>query len=294
MRRVGRLFALVATALVATVGPAQDVPQAARGDYTAVEANPVDQAAFERLLAGLPKVRLDDDGTPRTYYVWEGDMLLNAEEIRAIIFARRAATAPARGAAELLVQLRADGLPGHWSRRDRALTYAVDCSTFTDRAQCATTRQLFAAAARDWVRTCGDCGLSFREVATTPGVRPGTGSGAPNMVVRLQPDTNAYLAIAFFANDPAFKRYVSVTPGFFTTGFDRTGILRHEIGHVLGYRHEHNRALAGCYFEDDRWVALTPYDPKSVMHYFCGGGGTRELKLSASDIAGHRQLYRSD
>lgn len=276
---------------LAAAAPAQ-TPRAARPDFVAVDANVADEAAFNRLLAGLPQVRLDDDGTPRTFYVWEGDMPLGAEEIRAILFAKKAGVEPARGSQELLLQLRSDGQPGHWLRGRRALTWAADCSTFDTPARCTTARQLFAAAARDWERACTNCGLTLREVPGAAGIRPSGGTERPTLVLRYQPDAFDYLAIAFFANDPAFKRYVSVTPGFFETSFDRTGILRHEIGHVLGYRHEHNRALTGCHFEDNRWVALTPYDPKSVMHYFCGGGGTRALTLSASDVAGHRQLYR--
>ncbi|MFS0736861.1 hypothetical protein ABC347_07410 [Sphingomonas sp. 1P06PA] len=269
-----------------------DTPRAGRSDFAAVDANVADQAAFDRLLSGLPQIRFDDDGTPRTFYVWEGDMALSAEEIRAIIFARKAGVEPARGPQELLLQLRSDGQPGYWMRGKRTLSWAADCASFETSAQCATARQLFTTAARDWVRACGGCGLSFREVAGAARIQPGDGAGQPTLVLRYQPDQFDYLAIAFFANDPAFKRFVSVTPGFFSTSFDNAGILRHEIGHVLGYRHEHNRALTGCHFEDDRWVALTPYDPKSVMHYFCGGGGTRALQLTASDIAGHRQLYR--
>lgn len=284
--------AAVALALALLTAAGEPQPRAARGDFAAVDANVADQAAFDRLLAGLPQIRFDDEGTPRNYYLWEGDMLLSAEEIRAIIFAKKAGVVPARGSQELLLQLRSDGQPGHWLRGKRALTWAADCATFASAAECATARALFAKAAADWVRTCPDCGLSFREVTIPRPVLPGTQSQPPTMVLRYQPEAFDYLAIAFFANDPAFKRFVSVTPGFFTTSFDRTGILRHEIGHVLGYRHEHNRALTGCSFEDNGWVALTPYDPKSVMHYFCGGGGTKALQFSASDIAGHRQLYR--
>jgi hypothetical protein len=286
--RAGGALALLALAGCATAQPVRS----ARADFAAVEANLADQAAFDRLIAGLPQVRLDDEGTLRTFYVWEGDMLMSAEEIRGIIFARRMAGAPARDAQELLLQVRSDGLAGHWLRGNRSLSWAADCASFDSAAQCATARQYFAAAARDWVNACNDCGISFPELPSAANVQPGSGPGAPTMVLRYQKDEHGYLAVAFFANDPAFKRYISITPGFFSTSFDRAGILRHEIGHVLGYRHEHNRALTGCYFEDDRWVSLTEYDPKSVMHYFCGNGGTRALTLSPSDIAGHAALYR--
>ena len=287
-----RVVAWLLLASLAASAAAAQTTRAARADFAAVEANVADEAAFERLLSGLPRVSLDDDGTPRSFYVWEGDMLLSAEEIRALVFAKKAGVEPARGSQELLLQLRSDGQPGHWLRGKRALTWAADCRTFASPAQCASARQMFAAAARDWERACSNCALTLREVPAAPNVRPGIASAPPTLVLRYQPDQFDYLAIAFFANDPVFKRYVSVTPGFFTTSFDKIGILRHEIGHVLGYRHEHNRALTGCHFEDNRWVALTPYDPKSVMHYVCGGGGTRALQLSASDVAGHRQLYR--
>jgi hypothetical protein len=36
---------------------------------------------------------------------------------------------------------------------------------------------------------------------------------------------------------------------------------------------------------------LSKYDPTSVMHYFCGGLGTNELKISALDRKGAQQVY---
>ena len=36
---------------------------------------------------------------------------------------------------------------------------------------------------------------------------------------------------------------------------------------------------------------LTDYDPQSVMHYFCGGQGTRELRISGLDSIGAQQVY---
>ena len=41
---------------------------------------------------------------------------------------------------------------------------------------------------------------------------------------------------------------------------DAERILRHELGHTLGFRHEHTRPEAGTCFEDNNWRALTSYD----------------------------------
>ncbi|HEU4411666.1 MAG TPA: M57 family metalloprotease [Polyangiaceae bacterium] len=68
-----------------------------------------------------------------------------------------------------------------------------------------------------------------------------------------------------------------------------TGLLRHELGHVLGFRHEHIRPEAGsCTSEGTAgWRALTPYDSASVMHYwFCNGTHQGDYVLTALDRAG--------
>jgi hypothetical protein len=287
------LIATIAAGLMLAVPAAAEdppVPSVNRADLEAAIAAPWDDAAFDTLLAGLPQVSFDDNGTRRNLYVWEGDLLLDRENVRASLYAAKQKAAPARGASELLVQVRDDGLAGYWPRPSRALTYAVDCTGLMA-DQCTVLQSAMTTATADWVKACGKCGLSFRRVDAPPGIKP-SDAAAPLFIVRYQPDQLGYIALAFFANDPAFKRYVSVTPSYFVTSFDRAGVLRHEIGHVLGYRHEHNRAPSGCLFEDSKWQPLTDYDPKSVMHYFCGGGGTKAMQLTATDIAGHRQLYK--
>jgi hypothetical protein len=68
--------------------------------------------------------------------------------------------------------------------------------------------------------------------------------------------------------------------------------MRHEMGHTIGFRHEHTRPNAGVCFEDNNWRALTSYDAASVMHYpQCNGSNTGDLVLTNLDRQGEQVLY---
>ncbi len=77
----------------------------------------------------------------------------------------------------------------------------------------------------------------------------------------------------------------------FTNGSPLAGLMKHELGHVLGFRHEQVRPEAGRCLEDFNWKAVTAYDSASVMHYpNCGGtGGNQEI--SPRDIEGVIRTY---
>ena len=105
-----------------------------------------------------------------------------------------------------------------------------------------------------------------------------------------------YLARAFFPNSSRRNRNILVDNTAFNYGNSPsvTGVLRHELGHTLGFRHEHTRPEAGTCFEDSQWRALTPYDSDSVMHYpQCNGTGNWSLALTTDDKAGAAALYGS-
>jgi hypothetical protein len=109
-------------------------------------------------------------------------------------------------------------------------------------------------------------------------------------------DSGEYLARAFFPNEPRQYRNVLIDKSSFELepggNLQLAGILRHELGHTLGFRHEHTRPDAGKCFEDDNWRPLTDYDAFSVMHYpQCNGLGDWTLTLTAQDEMGSACLY---
>lgn len=107
-----------------------------------------------------------------------------------------------------------------------------------------------------------------------------------------------YLARAFFPNYARVNRNILIDSSAFNhspnSKLTLTGILRHELGHTLGFRHEHTRPESGACFEDNNWIPLGKgeYDGFSVMHYpQCNGLSDWTLTLSEQDKLGVACLY---
>jgi len=123
-------------------------------------------------------------------------------------------------------------------------------------------------------------------------------STATPTVFDVNPGDFAY-AVAFFPDFPRDQRSVLIHPATFNGDFPPEGILRHELGHTLGLRHETTRFEAlieyGVHcFEDIFFEELTRYDDLSVMTTpACMGDAIKNktLSLSAGDIEGINQLY---
>jgi hypothetical protein len=256
-------------------GPSLEKP------YQEAFENPFDETKLNNLMAALPK--------QDTYFVIEGDLLLTEQELRAYVVEHSHGERPVYFGAELLVNVY-DGQEDFY--RDvakRSLTYAVDRASFPDDGTYNTVSASMQNAAKGWEDACPECKIQFTHLADDD-LHPST--DRDNFVLRYYDAHGQYIAVSFFPHDAPLRRYINIDPSYFTTTYDKVGVLRHELGHVLGYRHEHIQGIPGCYQEDNQWKPLTPYDPKSVMHYFCGGGGSMLLDLTDLDKAGHRKLYQ--
>lgn len=85
----------------------------------------------------------------------------------------------------------------------------------------------------------------------------------------------------FLEPDPAYR------------GYTVPRIFAHELGHVLGFRHEHIREGTACTQEPEPWVWLTVLDRNSIMYYpYCNPTyDTSQGILTNIDRAGARYVY---
>jgi len=107
------------------------------------------------------------------------------------------------------------------------------------------------------------------------------------------PNYQGTIASAFFPGDPV--REVTLFK-LFETQFNKVSVLTHELGHLLGFRHEH------IWFEINEQIGepilnaqpLTSHDPDSIMNYEKLWNDTDKgviTKLSQLDIIGAQVVY---
>jgi hypothetical protein len=283
--------------------PSGAQPQATQSlsgaDYHAVLQDPNDDAAFQRFLDKVPTITTGKE-VKRTYYVVEGDLRVTRDELRARLrnylrsqepqTAAEAALPKGHSSGELYVMTK-DGVPTKWPVGQRVLTYAIDHNSFTPERY-ALIKDKMPRAIRDWVEAC-ECGLS---ITHRPEFDADPNLDQVTFIVTYTPNEPKYIALAFFPADPKDQRYLQIMEPFFNPGpYDQVGILRHEIGHILGYRHSHISGVPGCELWQEpgnpNWVALSSYYSQSAMHYPCGGGGSTTFILSERDKSDHRKFY---
>jgi serralysin len=186
-----------------------------------------------------------------------------------------------------LIVNRVSGRDDKWSTSAAAnITYCVSSSSFGSRYSTVVSAMNSAAGAWE-----GTARVNFVHSSSRDGSCSRTTTGVVFNV--RQVSGSGFLARAFFPSSSRSAREVLIDSSAFSPSrYTLAGILRHELGHTLGFRHEHTRPEAGTCFENNSWRALTTYDAASVMHYpQCNGTNTGDLVLTSRDRSGARALY---
>jgi hypothetical protein len=272
------------------------------------------EAAESSLLDYLKQtaktVTIDDEN----FYVVEGDLVLDEDQlaIYAINEERRRTegvlgTPPGNlltGMANIGSDPMSDALIGIQTREGKfvrwkegtTLTYCVLRDTFSSQERYELVRENVQQATENWERTCG---IRYEHRAQLD-ESPGTENPGVLFTVREFDAGGQFIASAFFPTDPRNRRRVLIDPSYYDSGlrFNKVGVLNHELGHTIGFRHEHISSEAPAACPDEPLFAaggvatpLTVYDPKSTMHYFCGGVGSTELAITDLDRIGSQKVY---
>lgn len=215
-------------------------------------------------------------------FIVDGDIALPDEDA---LFAYYNSFVRSEGALTVSQIFGADEIWGHPDAYK--LTYCVSDSFGSQKALVVET---MARATGSWEDVVG---VDYEYVPSQDGNCTASNN---NVLFDVRPANASYFARAFFPSEGRSTRNVLITQSAFTTnsgGRDFEGILRHELGHSLGFRHEHIWLRDPCTTEgNENARQVTSYDANSVMHYpQCRpseGGGYRQTAL---DYEGAMSLY---
>ncbi|HEU4534433.1 MAG TPA: M57 family metalloprotease, partial [Polyangiaceae bacterium] len=190
-------------------------------------------------------------------YIVEGDLpVFGDDELRAYYEGLRF------GEGALVLGTR-DGGDIIWSENERLnLSYCVD-GTFSSSEKDTVVKALTIASAR-W-QAVADVQFTYKD--DQDGSCDRGNDNVTFNVTKVQTNEK-YFARAFFPKDGRDRRQLNVDQLAFEPVRASTvdEVMTHELGHILGFRHEHGRAEAVrqdpelCSENIEGWHAFTPYD----------------------------------
>jgi hypothetical protein len=215
----------------------------------------------------------------------EGDIALGADELEEYFEAM-----PQPGALTVITDNNIEMRWGIAAKYD--LSYCIDDNIGTNKQQVVDAMN---AAARAWEQ------VAEVRFVYVPSQDSSCDANNTSVLfnVRIGDCGSSCQASAFFPGDSRSEREVLIDSLFWNPSapYTQVGILTHELGHILGFRHEHiwtSCTTEGQVASDGRSGAqLTPTDNASVMFYlWCGGAThTNGYQISEQDALGAACKY---
>jgi serralysin len=205
----------------------------------------------------------------------------------------------------LKVALKADKTYNVWSQADRYdLSYCISNASPTFQSNWNAIVNAMDSATRSWSDRIG---VRFRYVPSENGRCTNTNTAVLfNVGFNPTVATDLY-AKSFFPYDTRDKRQLGITAAglgnpAYKYDLDLDGIIRHELGHILGFVHEGigyhinntvwicNSSLEGS--EGTDFKSLTPTDTNSVMFYpWCRTPAVGGFRQTEADYAAAATIY---
>lgn len=232
----------------------------------------------------------------KKYYVCEGDILIEESSIGRYLNSWKHKNSDSSLKSKINGEFDNIGNIIKWDS-GYTLSYSIQKSSFDNEQEYMQVVQNMINATKDWENTCN---INFKyEKANDENLNSDNLLTLVTFAVVKTKIKSDVIASAFFPNDAVYKRFLLIFPDYFSTLYNKTGVLRHEIGHIMGFRHEHIRTeaplkCADLYGFEPKYniLKLTDYDPNSVMHYLCGNlAGNLELAITEKDKVGAQKLY---